>query len=71
MIRKLRAEKASVEQELAALKASEKERMVSQNRHWEQTCDDLTKELTNAHGELAERDQTTKALETELKRLSH
>jgi len=27
------------------------------------------KELTNAHGELADKDQATKALETELKRM--
>ena len=70
MIRKLRAEKTSVEQELAALKNSEKDRMQSQNKHWEQTCEDLMKELTNAHGELADRDQATKSLETELKRMA-
>lgn len=70
MIRKLRAEKTSVEQELAALKNSEKDRMQSQNKHWEQTCEDLMKELKNAHGELADRDQATKALETELKRMA-
>jgi hypothetical protein len=71
MIRKLRAEKASIEQELAALKTSEKDRMQSQNKHWEQTCDDLMKELTNAHEELAERNHTTRELEIELKRMSN
>ena len=71
MIRKLRAEKASKEQELAALKTSEKDRMQSQNKHWEQTCDDLMKELTNAHEELAERNHTARELETELKRMSN
>lgn len=35
-------------------------------KHWEQTCDDLTRELSNAHGDIAEREQTARELESEL-----
>lgn len=69
-VRKLRAEKTLIEQELIALKDAEKERHTQQTKRWEQTCDDLTKELTNAHDEIAEREQTSRKLEGELNRLN-
>lgn len=60
MLRKLRADKMSLEQELTHLKTSDKEKITAKTKHWEQTCDDLTRELNNAHSELAERDHATK-----------
>lgn len=71
MVRKLRADKASVEQDLAAFKASEKKQIYSNTKHLEQTCEDLTRELNNAHGEIADKDQSIKIMEGELVRLNN
>jgi len=56
IVRKLRAEKASAEQDLASFRASDKERFNTNTRHWEQTCEDLTRELNNAHSEIADKE---------------
>ena len=66
MIRKLRAEKATLEAELTTLRANERDKIASTSKHWEKTCDDLTREIGNAHSDLAEREQTARELQQEL-----
>ena len=56
MVKKLRAEKSSIEQELANFKNNEKEKFTLNTKHWEQTCNDLTREINSYQGEINEKD---------------
>lgn len=69
MVRKLRAEKAGLESDFKSLQTNEKDKMASTTKHWEQTCEDLTRELTDAHGAIADREQTVRELEQALENM--